>query len=390
LIDKEHTAVMELREVNEDVIFDATPYKVSTITATGSVRCEINLGILFDNIRVVSVEDNVVGIIYIEYGKTKSDILTKGIPVKKKPKPLASTDAAPNKVLKRFDNQATIVMRLYADRKYFLNMKVFKNGNIQITGIKEIQDGKLAIDNVIAILKSLYDRGFKNIVNDMGSVKNEGYSVRLINSDFKINFEIRREILHQILVDDYGNRCTYEPCIYPGVKIQYYWNAKSDHQNGNCLCAEGEHCSGKGDGTTLNACKKITIAVFQSGCIIITGASTLEHIDDCYQYICYVLKENYNMIKKKRFIPLVPSVPKAVAAATTSKAVVPADGTQVTSKLLPPASKGTAHTKSSREAKLPKADSGTKTTPLRKTVPSKRKIFIKKGSIANFDTRKYH
>jgi TATA-box binding protein (TBP) (component of TFIID and TFIIIB) len=371
---------MELQEVDDNVVFAATPYKVSTITATGSVHCEINLGILFDNIRVVNVEDSHVGIIYIEYGSTKSEILTKGVPVKKKPRPLATT-VAPNKVLKRFDNQATIVMRLYADRHYFLNMKVFKNGNVQITGIREIQDGYRAIDNVIAILRGLYDGGFKEVVNDITSLRNENYAVRLINSDFRINFEIRREILHQILVDDYGNRCTYEPCIYPGVKIQYYWNAHSDHQNGNCLCPGGEHCSGKGDGTALNACKKITIAVFQSGCIIITGASTLEHIDDCYQYICFVLKESYNMIKKKRFIPLVPSTPKPPSSVAKETVVA----VKASASASPTTSSGVGG-----KTATAKAQPERKQSVARKTVvPSKRKIYIKKSSIANFDIRKY-
>ena len=57
-------------------------------------------------------------------------------------------------------------------------------------------------------------------------------------------------------------------------------------------------CEGKGDGNGNGQCKKITIAAFQSGSIIITGANRLETIEDARNFIIRVLKDNYSTIKK--------------------------------------------------------------------------------------------
>ena len=41
-------------------------------------------------------------------------------------------------------------------------------------------------------------------------------------------------------------------------------------------------------------CKKITIAVFRSGKIIITGARSMEQINDAYNFVNGLLKKNFN------------------------------------------------------------------------------------------------
>ena len=46
--------------------------------------------------------------------------------------------------------------------------------------------------------------------------------------------------------------------------------------------------------------KKISIFVFQSGAIIITGANNVNHIMSAYEYITEKLKKNYNKIVKKK------------------------------------------------------------------------------------------
>ena len=51
---------------------------------------------------------------------------------------------------------------------------------------------------------------------------------------------------------------------------------------------------GNGDGD----CKKITIAAFSSGSVIITGARAKEQIDDCYNFINRVFRDNYGKVKK--------------------------------------------------------------------------------------------
>ena len=78
------------------------------------------------------------------------------------------------------------------------------------------------------------------------------------------NHEVDRESLHRTIVEN-GYLSSYEPCNYPGVNIKYYFNP-CKRNFGICDCEKP--CNGKGLNDT---CKKITIAVFKSGKIIITG-----------------------------------------------------------------------------------------------------------------------
>ena len=50
--------------------------------------------------------------------------------------------------------------------------------------------------------------------------------------------------------------------------------------------------------TTVKNCKKITIAIFESGSVLITGGVTFEQIEDAYNYITKVFRDNRNEIKK--------------------------------------------------------------------------------------------
>lgn len=262
--------------------FTATDYRISTITATGCINTEINLKTLFDIITVIDKNEDKVGVVYLEYGKNKFESITKGESVKKKVK------SRKEKQIKRFDNQATAIIKIYATELYYINMKIFKNGNIQMTGIKKIPDGITCINMLIDLIKE--NSNGNNIVSNLENINSSNYKIQLINSDFRVNLEIKRDVLYKILIY-YDIVCSYEPCIYPGVKIQYFWN---EAKNGKCTCEE--HCSTK---KKNSICKKITIAVFQSGCIIITGANTLDQVNDSYKFICSTIQSNLNLLFKK-------------------------------------------------------------------------------------------
>ncbi len=276
--------------LTQDIIFTATDYRISTITATGGINTEINLKLLFDSANIINKNENKNGIIYLEYGKNKFESISKGENTKKKVK------SRKIKEIKRFDNQATAIIKVYDNQLYYVNMKIFKNGNIQMTGIKNITDGIICVNFIIEFIKNNYTQE-NMIVTNINDITLTNYKIQLINSDFKINLEIKREILYKILIFEYDMICSYEPCIYPGVKIQYFWNS---NKNGQCTCEE--HCSTK---KKKAICKKITIAVFQSGCIIITGANTIEQINDSYHFICMVIKDNYNYLYKKPLLEII-------------------------------------------------------------------------------------
>jgi TATA-box binding protein (TBP) (component of TFIID and TFIIIB) len=259
---------MSSHTCNTKYDFEATRYRISTITAIGAVNSEVDLDKFFDYINCLIIEggvsktpENIFGLVYAEFGKRRSSTYYTGFSKKF----LAQRKKDP--VSKRFDNQLTIIYKY--NEETVMNIKVFKNGNIQITGVKNICDGQKMIDILVEHLKV---KG-EEIAKTPNMLKTINYKVALINSDFKVDFEIKRDKLYSTIINHYDNKCSFEPCIYPGVKIQYFWNTINRSKNGVCICNEDCYI-GKGEGDGQSDCKKITIAVFQSGCIIITGAQT--------------------------------------------------------------------------------------------------------------------
>ena len=127
----------------------------------------------------------------------------------------------------------------------------------------------------------------------------------MINTDFKtyiddkytINYHIRRRELHKLLISDlYNNKCSFQPGIYQGVKLEFFWNSINKINNGLCTC--DTRCFGKASGNGAGYCKKVTIAIFESGSILITGGISFEQIDDAYKYIKDILIKHENIIRR--------------------------------------------------------------------------------------------
>lgn len=284
---------------NNSIYF--TPYRVSTITCNANLGYDINLDleILFKNIDIdISTS---LSFIWIQYLK-ESDEITRGIYPKKKRK--SKTDGKKN----RFDNQITVIFKY--DEKYMPNIKIFKNGNIQLTGIKDIKHTEEIGNKIIENIKKIYNID-KNIIktdleNPIDKLKYNDFKIRMINTDFKVfddeeqihRFNIKRKELHNILISSkYNNKSSFQPGIYQGVKLEYFWNSNNVNKNGICTCTE--NCFGKNNGDGNGNCKKVTIAIFESGSILITGGITFQQVDDAYNYICNIIKENKNNIKKQ-------------------------------------------------------------------------------------------
>jgi len=257
----------------------ATPYRVSTITCNASITTTIDLVKLFENINLTDDITTSNGFIWIENGLKK-----RGTYPKKRKE---------SKQKKCFDNQITVIYK-YLDG-YYPNIKIFRNGNIQMTGIRTEEDGKKVVNIITEELKKLTD-SYNDIVGNKNDIVNKDFTIRMINCDFGIPFKIRRKNLHQLLISPkYGNTCSFQPLTYPGVKLQYYWNKK---QNNNGICQCNKICYGKGNGNGDGECKKVTIAIFDSGKILITGANSFEQVNKAYEFICNVIINNKDDIKK--------------------------------------------------------------------------------------------
>ena len=255
-----------------------TPYKISTITATGGVNTTVKLDVLFDNVILCDPHQDAEGIVYAEFGSRKTETIHKG-----HAKKLTVAHRKPDTKKKRFDNQVTLVYRYHEPKlgMVMVNSKVFKNGHVQMTGLKYIEQGRVVVDRIIDTLRLIH-KTEPDVIEDVEKLENVDYLIRLINCDFRVGFEIRREKLHTVMTHTHGIMCTFEPCIYPGCKIQYCYNTGHIPMDGICKCKN--KCNGKGCGLGDGNCKKITIAVFQSGCVIITGGQSIQQIDKAYVF----------------------------------------------------------------------------------------------------------
>lgn len=179
----------------------------------------------------------------------------------------------------------------------------FKNIHLKCKNIRIIDNSVINYifnkynSDLIALndLDNYYDCYEYDIVNNIDAFKLTNTKIELINSDFSTNFMINNTKLYKIVLNKYKIFASYEPNDYPGVKNKFYWNAdniKNNRKQGKCYC---EHkCIKKGK---KSPCTQITIAVFQSGSVLITGAKNIQQIKDAYKYINEIFVENYTEIK---------------------------------------------------------------------------------------------
>lgn len=236
---------------------------ISTITIT----CAVNTKFYLKNIAKYVDLCNKNGIIKIVYGNEVHRGLQSIVNVKKRKK---------RKVVKKkkfFFNQATVVVK--PRNKQDVNVKLFANGALQLTGCKNIDHFKDTVKILFKFLqkrKAIVDpcnnkiilKPFMEKSNEVCIEKLHSFDVRMINSNFHIGFNIDRSRLFGYLINN-QIECTYEPMVHACVNIKYYLKNK-----------------------------KISIFVFESGSIIITGAKLYEHILKAHKFISKILYENYN------------------------------------------------------------------------------------------------
>ena len=246
---------------------------ISTMVQIGKLNTQIILKSLAESL---NTNDN---ILYIEYGSE----INKGFNDKKLSKKKLESK-------KYFYNQLTLHIHNSLKKNKRVNVKIFNNGRIQMTGINSDLVGSTTMEIVLKEFIQLSNKC--DIFSDINILQIGDLETVLINSDFDIHHEVDRESLHRSIVDN-GYLSSYEPCNYPGVNIKYYYNPLK-RNFGICDCEKP--CNGKGLNDT---CKKITIAVFKSGKIIITGGRSKYHIQIAYEFITEFIQENREKVLKK-------------------------------------------------------------------------------------------
>jgi len=252
-----------------------TPLRISTMTTTCQIGSKIILDNLFKDIKPIPYWFLGEGILKMEYkGETKG-ICRNDIMLRRK------------RVKKTFFNQSSLVVRLLIHEDIWkeVNIKLFSNGGVQMTGVPDDRTGQKAIEWLATEIEKKYPTTFPT------PRRIHRYETQLVNSDYSIGVPIRREKLHKILVETYGLFSTFESTIYQGVNTKFYFNkARKTGPPGICLCPNP--CEGTGSGEAIGDCKRITISPFQTGRIIITGARSLEQIEEAYHFMNDIFKKH--------------------------------------------------------------------------------------------------
>lgn len=235
---------------------------ISTMSATCSLGVDVELANIFNYMKLNKK--------YISTIKYKGEIKSLEKQSKRKRK----------KTVKSFQNQLTVEIRpdieKLPDNK--ISIKIFKNGSIQMSGVKSLYACNLALNKLIDSISKEYGVIIDGKINDIKFISDKSkikiirYKVDMINSNFNINYEVNRENLYNILLNK-KIECRYEPSIHACVNIKF---------------------------RPTNSIKNISIFVFQSGHIIITGAKNINNIAESYDYITNLLSEHQSEIEKSK------------------------------------------------------------------------------------------
>lgn len=187
-----------------------------------------------------------------------------------------------------FYNCFVVILRLMWEGRYKeIHVKVFNTGKLEIPGIRN----ELLLEKAMTLLTDTI-----NPLMPPGSRQVEHLPERsetvLVNSNFSCGFHIDRQELFGILHGKYNISCSYDPCSYPGIQAEFYYDHRVTTQTG-CLP------SGEGLEVLLEAghITKISFMVFRTGSVLIVGKCSDETLEQIYVFICEILCSEKDRIK---------------------------------------------------------------------------------------------
>lgn len=269
---------------------------VSTMCATGKLNTRLNIPNIekyfqLNNNDIITVKKNK------EQLRTLNTIKQKPKRNSKKKEPVLSEKRA-KQGTNHFYNQVTVVIRVsdgdYTDLNLEprINMKLFKNGSVQMSGCKSIKNINIAfnklfyrLSEVKAVIEdgNIVEKPFVEDVKDMNEMKVIDFKIDMINSNYQIkrymgtnivSMQVDRDKLFELLRKK-KIKSSFEPCIRACVIIKYVPEIDNVDQ------------------------KEVSIFVFQKGNIIITGARSRNHIISSYDYTNDIFKVHFDEIVKK-------------------------------------------------------------------------------------------
>jgi TATA-box binding protein (TBP) (component of TFIID and TFIIIB) len=221
--------------------------------------------------------------------KKSKEVMRTLIAVKNKPKRIKKMDTKTKQKdtsKNHFYNQITVVVRVTNGQVKDLNevpkinMKLFRNGSVQMSGCKSIKNINIALNKLISKLKEvkakIEDNKIveKTFIEEPDKISVEDFKIDMINSNYQVSMQIDRDKLYNLLIKK-KIKSSYEPCIRACVIIKYVPPIDNIEQ------------------------KEVSIFIFQKGNIIITGARSQSHVLSAYNYMNEILLTHKDEIVKK-------------------------------------------------------------------------------------------
>jgi len=168
------------------------------------------------------------------------------------------------KVKKTFFNQVSLN---YHDisRK---SIKIFSNGKLQITGLSSFYECNLVVNMVIQWLQEIFTTERIELV--------DAY-IGMINSNFSIHMNLDLINLNKILNRNDNIMSIYNPESYPAINMKMRTDIR-EYVN--------------------DTTPSVSIFIFGTGNIVITGGKTLQDIITAYTFIVDTIRTNESDVKK--------------------------------------------------------------------------------------------
>ena len=182
-----------------------------------------------------------------------------------------------------FYNCFVLIMRLLYNEVFReIHIKVFNTGKLEIPGIQNDELLTIVLDNLIQILKPYVCH------NDLHCLKEKTETV-LINSNFNCGYYINREKLFDILKYKYKINSSFDPCSYPGIQCEFYYDKEKDDNTGRQI---------NNIDITNNSenILKISFMIFRTGSVLIVGKCDEHILYNIYNFIKKILEDEYTDI----------------------------------------------------------------------------------------------
>lgn len=184
-----------------------------------------------------------------------------------------------------FYNCFAVIIRINHNETYKeIHVKVFNTGKLEIPGIQTDD----ILDKTLSILCEILNKTC--IVRDTpisyDTSKNETV---LINSNFSCGYYINRDKLYNRLKYYYRINCEYDPCSYPGIQCEFYYDMDNIDHNG----MQPLHDALRDSKVPYT---KMSFMIFRTGSILIVGKCNEYMLMKIYTFLKDLLENEYSNV----------------------------------------------------------------------------------------------